>query len=204
MSWVILWFILRFVFRFVFVLSDELDEFLLHVVINGAVSGERTASFYMTRHGRDEVRVFHLLVEVADERLACDVARGYLAYRVHLLLTGERIDDRHFAVESGKSHHLADTLVEICHTIAREQCHRAFVLELVIDMQRTFGKRHTHGACIVVAYDVLADAPLYNGTEFGEYIVQRVLRTLYLRQVLAELAVEVGVFLGVLMLMVLR
>ena len=57
---------------------QQVDQFLLHLVINLAVSGESAAAFRMPRYGGYQVRIFDLLVEVAYKGLPCRVRSCHL------------------------------------------------------------------------------------------------------------------------------
>ncbi len=46
---------------------EEVDEFFLHALVDVTVAGEGFTAFFVTAEGADEVRVFNLLVEIADK-----------------------------------------------------------------------------------------------------------------------------------------
>ena len=50
------------------------NEFALHVIVDVAVAGKGTAPLHMPGHGRNQIRVGNLLVEVADKGLSCRMA----------------------------------------------------------------------------------------------------------------------------------
>lgn len=56
--------------HYYFQLVKQVGHFLDHIIIDVAVSGERLGAFAVTGELADKVRVFYLLVEVADESTA--------------------------------------------------------------------------------------------------------------------------------------
>ena len=68
-------------------LVEVTDEFLLHLLVDFSIAGEGAAAFSMAAKGTDEVGVFDLLVEVAYEGSASEMAACYLIDRLLLFKT---------------------------------------------------------------------------------------------------------------------
>lgn len=64
---------------------DHVNEFTLHVIINGALSGESLGAFDMTRHRANKVWILDLLVHVADEGASSHLAAcNLIEWSLHL------------------------------------------------------------------------------------------------------------------------
>ena len=82
------------------ILIQQVYQFFLDFVINMPVTCKGTASFRMSRHGCNQIRVFDLLVEVADKCLSCSMGGRHFISRFCHILACLRVKDSHHAVNA--------------------------------------------------------------------------------------------------------
>ena len=104
------------------------DKFPFHLVINGAVSGKCLAAVGVPRHGGNQTWVFHLLVEVADEGLACRMGGCHIAEHPLFGLSGQRIEHSDHTVYASEVKHELDIHVVLSLADGREQTLRDMVV----------------------------------------------------------------------------
>ena len=75
------------------ILFQHTHQIPLHILVDFAVAGEGAAAFFVAAEGSDQVRVFDLFVEVADEATAGQVGRCNFVERADFLLAGGWVRD---------------------------------------------------------------------------------------------------------------
>ncbi len=154
-----------------FVLLVQQGSHLLnHIVVNVAIAGECLGAFAVAGELTDEIGVFHLLIEVADEGTAGHVRAGNVADRMLLRLLGPRVDDGHDTVDACLLQRLADKVVEFAGAVEGED--GTLVLSFValqdldgggcqVDLYYaraflfSFGRHILHGDAVVSCDDVV-------------------------------------------------
>ncbi len=82
------------------ILIQQVYQFFLDFVIDMPVTGKGTASLRMPRHRSNQVRVFDLLVEVADKGFACSMGGRHLIQWSCHVLACLWVKDSHHAVNA--------------------------------------------------------------------------------------------------------
>lgn len=104
-----------------FVLLIQQGSHLLdHVVVDVAVPGECLGAFAVAREFADEVRVFDLLIEVADEGAAGHMRAGDVTDGMLLRLLRSRVDDGDNAIDAGFLESLTDEVIKFSGAIEGE------------------------------------------------------------------------------------
>ena len=75
---------------------------------------------------------------------------GNFVYRSHLVLSGLRVEYRHFPVKMCQFHNRTDSLVEVCHVVVWKQRKGRSVFVSVIDSESFLCKRNTDGSSVMI------------------------------------------------------
>ncbi len=78
---------------------QKIDHGALEVLVNLAVTSEGFAALGMAAHRTDCIGVLHVLIDAADEGAARHVATCDLVERLQLMLSSQRIKNRHLPVQ---------------------------------------------------------------------------------------------------------
>ena len=90
-------------------LVEEVDKFLLHVLVNVTVAGECLASFLVATERTYKVWILDFLVEIADESAPGEVAAGnFIDWPLFLLASGG-VEYCHQSVNSTDGENLLDS-----------------------------------------------------------------------------------------------
>ena len=90
------------------ILFQHTHQIPLHILVDFAVAGEGAAAFFVAAEGADQVRVFDLLVEVADKAAAGQVGGCDFVERADFLLAGGWVIDYDRTGKACSKEHLLD------------------------------------------------------------------------------------------------
>ena len=126
-------------------LFQESDHLLLHLIVDGSITGERLATFLMAAQCTYHVRVFNLFINVSDKCAASHVRRCDLVYRFMHLRACPLVGYGYNAIQSGKPERFLDLAVIMLFRGKRKQTFAPFLTVFVNQRNSRFAQRNANG-----------------------------------------------------------
>ena len=105
----------------------------------------------MARERTDEVRIFHLIIKIADEGAASHVAGCDIVDMADDFFVGFRVDDNDLASDSGKCEHGLDILVVLLLSDERKQHFTTWLFIPFDNLQSYFMQRDDDSFRVILA-----------------------------------------------------